>query len=126
MTDPHLIVDIPAMLAGYLECALWSSTAEDGVPLDADFFETDFTPESQAAAREDCFDFVAQCAAQGLGFSGLESSAIGHDLWLTRNHHGAGFWDRGLGALGDRLTSIANDMGSRDVVETGSGQLVIE
>lgn len=32
-----------------------------------------------------------------------------HDYWLTRNHHGAGFWDRGLGKTGDRLTSLAYD-----------------
>lgn len=30
----------------------------------------------------------------------------GHDLWLTRNGHGAGFWDRDLGELGDRLTKV--------------------
>lgn len=32
---------------------------------------------------------------------------LAHDYWLTRNHHGAGFWDRGLGGLGDRLTKAA-------------------
>ena len=30
---------------------------------------------------------------------------IGHDLWLTRGGHGAGFWDRGL-PNGDKLTEI--------------------
>jgi hypothetical protein len=35
----------------------------------------------------------------------------GHDFWLTRNHHGAGFWDRGLGELGRRLTDAANVYG---------------
>ena len=28
----------------------------------------------------------------------------GHDFALTRNGHGTGFWDRGLGAIGDMLT----------------------
>lgn len=31
----------------------------------------------------------------------------GHDLYLTSHHHGAGFWDRGLGDLGDELTKYA-------------------
>jgi hypothetical protein len=31
----------------------------------------------------------------------------GHDFWLTRNGHGAGFWDRGLGTLGNRLSAAA-------------------
>jgi hypothetical protein len=30
---------------------------------------------------------------------------IGHDLWLTRCGHGAGFWDRNL-PNGDKLTEI--------------------
>jgi hypothetical protein len=37
--------------------------------------------------------------------------AFGHDFWLTRNGHGAGFWDRGLGALGDRLTDASKPYG---------------
>jgi hypothetical protein len=36
--------------------------------------------------------------------SGLDASQTGHDFILTANGHGCGFWDRGLGELGDRLT----------------------
>ena len=36
---------------------------------------------------------------------------LGHDLWLTRNGHGAGFWDRDLGELGSDLTLAAQRMG---------------
>lgn len=32
---------------------------------------------------------------------------IGHDFALTRAGHGAGFWDRGAGEIGDVLTDIA-------------------
>ena len=31
-------------------------------------------------------------------------SQAGHDYWLTRNGHGVGFWDRGLGSIGDKLS----------------------
>lgn len=31
----------------------------------------------------------------------------GHDFWLTRGGHGTGFWDRGLGELGERLSEAA-------------------
>lgn len=37
----------------------------------------------------------------------------GHDLWLTRNHHGVGFWDRGLGEAGAILTRVADEMGEQ-------------
>lgn len=35
---------------------------------------------------------------------GLDASQTGHDFILTANGHGCGFWDRGLGEIGDRLT----------------------
>jgi hypothetical protein len=38
----------------------------------------------------------------------------GHDFWLTRNGHGAGFWDRGMGMLGDELTAACKPYGSAD------------
>ena len=109
--------DIPAMLVGYLECALWSSTDDDGNPLDAEYFETDISEESQASARVDCQSFVDQCTESRIdlmSIDGMGCSRIGHDLWLTRNHHGAGFWDRGLGPIGARLTELAHAMGSVD------------
>lgn len=53
--------------------------------------------------------------------SGMSASDAGHDLWLTRNRHGAGFWDRGLGAIGDALTREAHAMGSSDVYVSDAG-----
>lgn len=32
---------------------------------------------------------------------------LGHDLYLTSEGHGAGFWDRGLNELGDKLTEFS-------------------
>lgn len=37
--------------------------------------------------------------------------SIGIDFHLTRNHHGAGFWDRGTGDVGQRLTDNAHPYG---------------
>lgn len=34
----------------------------------------------------------------------VEAGQAGRDFILTVNHHGAGFWDRGLGQYGDELT----------------------
>ncbi len=38
----------------------------------------------------------------------MTPAQLGHDFWLTRNHHGVGFWDRDLGELGDKLTELAH------------------
>lgn len=40
---------------------------------------------------------------------------IGHDLWLTMNRHGAGFWDRDLQKTGERLTDAAHLAGEKYV-----------
>jgi hypothetical protein len=45
----------------------------------------------------------------------------GHDLWLTSNGHGAGYWDRGLGDIGDKLTKAAKENGSVDLYLSDDG-----
>lgn len=116
-------MDLELMIAGYLTCALWASTDKDGAPLDEAYKVTDFSIAARAQARDECADFLSLCASEGLDVSGLEPRRFGHDLWLTRNGHGAGFWDRGLGALGDTLTKWAKVAGSRDVIETDTDEL---
>ena len=37
--------------------------------------------------------------------SAYDESRAGNDYWYTRNGHGTGFWDRGLGELGDKLAA---------------------
>lgn len=37
--------------------------------------------------------------------------SVGMDFHLTRNHHGAGYWDRGTGDVGRRLTDNAHPYG---------------
>jgi hypothetical protein len=120
------IVDIEAMLAGYLVCALWASIGEDERPLDAKYFPTDIDEESQRAARETCKDFVGQAIAEGLLLEAIypqQSSNIGHDLWLTRNHHGTGFWDRGFGEAGAVLTKLAHHLGESNAYEGDDGKV---
>jgi hypothetical protein len=75
--------------------------------------------------RQDCADFVDGIESADLFAYLLEFdySQMGHDFWLTRNRHGAGFWDRGLGALGDRLTSAAHAYGEVDLYVGDDGRL---
>lgn len=41
--------------------------------------------------------------------AGVTAEMCGHDIILTANHHGTGFWDRGLGTAGEALTDAAHD-----------------
>lgn len=109
------------MLDAYIECALWSTNdnADEtgGEPLDSNYDEGDLSQEAykQMAADCDAFYEAALTVAEKLDASLPDTARMGHDFWLTRNEHGAGFWDRGLGKLGDELTKLARDFGPADL-----------
>ena len=83
--------------------------------------DVDLAPVTRRAIARECLDFL-EYSEQLLNrlpetYSGYDYTAMdlaGHDFWLTRNGHGAGFWDRGLGQLGDDLTDAAKSFGSCD------------
>lgn len=101
-----------AFLRGYVAAALWSSTDNDDSPLDQDHDYFDLPEETIVAMKEDCDDFRNFCKENGNMLDGIDESQAGHDFWLTRNGHGAGFWDRGLGALGEKLSTACKPYGS--------------
>jgi len=110
--------EVHEMVASYMECAMWSShdnaTPDGGEPIDANYDEDDWTAESVAAAVAACAEFIQMAwpdIREAVEVHRASWEQIGHDLWLTRNHHGAGFWDRGWDAPGDRLTEHADSMG---------------
>lgn len=117
-------IDVEEMLEGYLTCALWSSIGEDGNPLDDTACIDDIASEDVNAAREECEDFLDLCQREDIDVQAIpmEASSIGHDFWLTRNHHGAGFWDRGLGELGKKLTALAQGYGGVDAWVDADGR----
>lgn len=114
-------IDIADVELGYLDCALWSSTGDDDQPLDVLGVEA-IAPETRAKMLADVTDFV-QANEASLIASGLQDTQIGHDFWLTRNGHGAGFWDRGLGALGDQLTAACKTYSSIDLYVGDDGKI---
>ncbi len=122
----------------YLQTALWSSTVAlpeafedlvDGcmdVPEDHplhgisedDFFDehfdvTDFTVKALCKAITDCVKFQKDNAND---LSDEDSERAGHDFWLTRNGHGAGFWDGDYEeSKGERLTEACKAYGELHV-----------
>jgi hypothetical protein len=106
----------------YIVCALWSSTdnadESGGSPLDDKYTMADIDPTTLAIMISDCEDFQtanAELLAQAAEEHGYTLEQAGHDFWLTRNRHGAGFWDRGLGEIGKRLTDMAHPYGEVDL-----------
>ena len=114
-----------AMFAAYVECALWSSVdfGDDDRPLDDNYGADDLADETRATMRAELSDFLAYCEREGIDVDSVDAEQVGHDFWLTRNHHGAGFWDRGLGELGERLTTAAHSFGEAELYPGDDGRL---
>lgn len=107
MTDA---IKLDTFTRAYLEAALWTS---DPWPKSGEWCEHDdwaislIDPASLQRAIDECAAFQRENRADldevtDTFHKGDESH--GHDYWLTRNGHGAGFWDRGYGELGERLS----------------------
>jgi len=114
--------DLDDFTRQYMETALWSSTDEStpagGVPLDDNYEIDDIAQDTLDQMIKDCADFQQSEAADlALAYQhrGYDEGSAGHDFWLTRNGHGAGFWDRGLGAVGDRLSKASKAYGGVDL-----------
>lgn len=114
--------DLKKFVDSYLETALWASTDDNQEPLDDKYDTADFTKEAIKAARRDAEGFIRENRADlnSVGDYGQH----GHDFFLTRNGHGAGFWDRGYGAVGDRLSKACKLYGGADIIVNDRGKLV--
>lgn len=144
-------IELDDFTISYLQTALWSSPVylpieEDAlvdscmdVPEDHPLHEvsqdyccdryfglTDFTEIALLNARDDCANFQRDNAGD---LADECPERAGHDFWLTRNGHGAGFWDGdydGPGVkLGRTLSDIAKGYGEQWVVLGDDNELHI-
>lgn len=100
----------------YLETALWSSEL-DRFSLD------DIMTRCLKQAEKDCNSFIQKA---GDLLNGLELDQVMHDFWLTRNGHGAGFWDGDYEQdIGDKLTELSKEFGEINCLEE-AGIIFIE
>ena len=114
MRDKLADVVPPEMVGSYNHTSLWASTDEEGEPFDDR--DADLAQETLDALLADCGAFLGEIDDLGIPWRDeMDWAQLGSDLWLTRNSHGAGFWDRGLGDLGDALSEAAKRQGSRDL-----------
>lgn len=81
-------------ISAYIECALWSSTDDDGEPLDGGEYEL------SAEASDKLADYAGQAFEAELELierfteeTGTDYTQAGHSFWLSCNGHGAGLFD---------------------------------
>lgn len=105
--------ELTEVVEGYMACAIWAENDEeagihDGLSLQ------DFTPAARRHAEQECRDFCesAKHFLERAKERGFTPAQIGHDLWLTRRGHGAGFWDRDElkeGNLGQQISALCEN-----------------
>lgn len=119
--------ELRKMVQQYAETLLWQGLAytsedEEPRPMDEDYSLEDIAPEALREIEQDCRHFLAECSAD---LAGIDAEQAGHDFCLTRNHHGAGFWDRGLGEVGERLTRAAQVYGESGEYVGADGRIYV-
>lgn len=102
-------------LESYIETALWSSLDHDGNEMDSQYSINDLDDAFLKQCQAEMEEFLDK-ARHLFTDEELESSPIEHDFWLTRNRHGAGFWD-GDYKNGNALTEVAIRFGEVDLME---------
>lgn len=110
-----------------LETALWCTTDYNGEPLDDNYNIDDIEQETIQQLTLELKDFITanQAIIDKLP-EHYSTTDLAHDFVLTRNGHGAGFWDRGLGHIGDLLTEACKPYGPFELYETGNNTLAAE
>lgn len=105
-------------------------------PMDQNYSEADLAPETLERMLSDCARFeieqgeVIQAAIDtGEVVSGPDFGPwgrAGHDFWLTRNGHGAGFWDGDWPEpMADTLTKAAKSFGECNLYAGDDGQIYL-
>jgi len=98
---------------GYIEAMFWTEEHELG--------DAEMSDETLKSVRKDCDDFLEKFGH--LLPQDRDMDQHGHDYWLTRNGHGAGFWDRGYGPVGDTLSKHAQERGEVHVYVGDDGDV---
>lgn len=124
-------VNLDALVNSYIDCALWSSsnTGDEGNDL-GDFLNYGLSDRFKQKMRERVARTLAKRSTRALLKAYIDAhiahhdnplatviyNDFGHDLWLTENGHGVGFWDREYlnvfpectngETLGDALTEV--------------------
>ena len=126
---------VEEVLEAYFTCALWSSVDDTDQPMNDNYSLDDISRPLKECTFSEIACWLGYCNELGLIAQYLNhpqvtestrhtaEQMLGHDFWLTRNGHGAGFWDRGLGELGQKLTDACKTFGSMDLYVGDDGKI---
>ena len=108
----------------YIETMLWASTDEEGINLDKNYDSSDLAEETLKKIEKECKEFIDKAEELIDNEENGDYSLAGHDFFLTRNHHGAGFLD-GDWEKGKELAQISHSFGESQPYVGDDGQIYI-
>lgn len=116
-----------SFFCAYLACALWVGVLDSKhEPIEDNRFSVDdIAPDALKEMRADCNTFYD---ANQSDLTTRSDEAGGHDLWLTRNRHGVGYWETPDWPedAGRRLTEAAHRLGGCFLYKDEDGKLHLE
>ena len=123
MSTLELVID------GYKEAVYFT---EDKIELEEGEFlslaDGEFSSITDANIHNDCTQAVIYANQEFPGIlNDSNAERFGHDLWLTRNHHGAGFWDGDWPEdFGKIMTAFSSGMGEKHAYSNVDGDIDLE
>jgi hypothetical protein len=119
--------DLDSFTKAYIS-AMFFIAPEDGGAMDGSI--DDLSPETLAEVVEECQKFLTENKVSLLNYPHSLEYA-GHDFALTRNRHGAGFWDRDYTGpqeiqAGKDLTKASHDAGEKNFYRGDDGKIYQE
>lgn len=116
---------IPEFIEHYTAALLFYGRDDESEPNELDIAE--LSEDGQIQVERDCRLFMAQNAAlleQAVEVYGIDQA--GHDFYLTRCGHGAGYWDGDLPEeLGAQLTVASKAFSSTSIYRGDDGLLYV-
>jgi len=105
----------------YIEAIIFTECHCDNPELDGKTFE-DFSDDAKQKIIADCEKFQSEN-----DLTDYPSKNAGHDFWLTRNHHGCGFWENDFGNEEQckKLTESAHKFGEQYVYCGDNGKVYL-
>lgn len=129
--------DIDNIVSSYLEAVLFTErdneeTIDDDDPEydeDSDNVRYPFNDKneddfSDDAKKQAYYEIAWFIDSAGSAIDDITDESIGHDIWLTRNGHGAGFWDKGYDSdIEEVLEQLSKELGSTDAYVGDDGKI---
>lgn len=120
-----------AFITGYFEALYFaeSATNSDGETVE-NIGGLEMTPEALEECRQDCAQFLDRVPLLVHAATQLDQDydhiQAGRDFWFSRQGHGVGFWDRGLGRIGEALHKAAELFGEKHIYINEAGLIEVE